>query len=91
MTTKTATKATVTPINPANSREVEMMMGKAMCAWANATTGGYHQIERYRHMAMAEYEATARCIDMFVREPLWKVCSTIIERAKAEFGIELAN
>lgn len=87
MTTETATKATVTPTNPANAREVEMMMGKAMCAWANATTGDY-QIEQYRRMAMAEYEATARCIDMFVREPLWKVCSIIIERAKAEFGIE---
>lgn len=85
--TTNETTTSLTPINPANEREVEMMMGKAVCAWANATAGEY-QIERYRHMAMAEYEATARCIGLFVREPLWKVCSAIIDRAKAEFEIE---
>lgn len=99
MTTKTNETRTVTPTNPANVREIEMMMGKAVCAWANWATRKNNEAERvqlygeaqemvYQTAHMSEYETTARCIAMFVEEPLWQVCSTIIETAKAEFGID---
>ena len=83
---------TLTPINPANEREIAMMMSKAVCAWANwATHDDVLQPAEHKAMLAAEYEATARCIAMFVREPLWQICSTIIETAKADFGIEHVN
>ena len=97
MTNSTATKTRLTPVNPANAREIEMMAGKAMCAYANwqqAESADYCD-PQFRHESQyevvaahrSEYEATVRCTAMFVREPLPTVCVAIIERAKGEFGI----
>lgn len=97
MTTGTTARASLTPYNPANAREVEMMASKAMCAYANwqqAERADYYD-PQFRHVSQyeivaahrSEYEATARCIGMFVKEPLPTICIAIIGRAKEEFGI----
>lgn len=83
-----------------NQREVEMMFGKAMCAYANWMVVRKCVLEdldmgfdpdadksRYVTAAKSEYEATVRCIAMFTVEHLPEVCQTIIDRAKSEFGI----
>lgn len=88
----------LTPHNEANAREIEMMVGKAMCAWANwmdiadnrkkyESEYGSTMTEVEKTAAMSEYEATVRCIAMFTEERLPQVCEYVIERAKAEFGI----
>lgn len=78
----------ITAKNKANEREVEMMVGKAMCAYANWQTALDNPYSKDIQIAYKnEYEATVRCIDMFVEEHLQQVCQTIIDRAKSEFGI----
>lgn len=72
----------LTAYNEANAREIEMMVGKAMCAWANwqtAIDNPYSTIAQTAYKS--EYEATVRCIDMFVRESLYEVQAYIIECA----------
>lgn len=78
----------ITAKNKANEREVEMMVGKAMCAYANwqsAESRPFAIEQRVAHRS--EYEATCRCIAMFTVEPLPEVCKTIIDRAKSELGL----
>lgn len=82
-----------------NQREVEMMFGKAMCAYANwksatehplSTVDGIANTEEQKFFMAAyksEYEATVRCIAMFVDESLPQVCKAVIDAAKEEFGI----
>lgn len=101
----------VTATNKDNTANVERMMGKAICAYANYVTaqkrgvemveaaieanenvklnGVYAQNLECEHRAVSEYEATVRCIDMFVDEPLFKVCSIVISRCKEELGVSL--
>ena len=95
---KTNVKFVITASNKANEREVEMMVGKAMCAWANwqnnENTVGIcidkNLAQFYANRALAEqseYEATVRCISLFVEQPTSYICKYIIARAKSEFGI----
>lgn len=86
----------LTPYNEANGREIEMMVGKAMCAYAN----WHEQYERNRNRNgddynlengimraaayWSEYEATVRCIDMFVGDSLYAIQRHVTERAEAE-------
>lgn len=83
------------PIHECNAREVEMMVGKAMCAYANwksslkAMHAAESDIDRTlnRQAAIAgknEYEATARCIDMFVVESIYEIQHVVSGRAEAE-------
>ena len=88
----TATKST-------NQREVEMMFGKAMCAYYNWRKAAERpkaffkshvgEQERANITAQfeAEYEATVRCIAMFVDESLPNVCKAVIAAAEEKFGI----
>ena len=73
----------LTAIKETNEREIEMMVGKAMCAYANAreTFDKSYTDPEFRHVSQdeivaaltAEYEATIRCIAMFVREDLYEI------------------
>ena len=84
----------LTPYHECDERPIEMMVGKAMCAYAN-----WQRVERdYGDIAPSqrgelcvayenEYEATVRCIAMLVREGVPTICMAVIERAKQEFGI----
>ena len=83
--------------NECDERPVEMMVGKAMCAWANAretfkiphTDPRFDAVSQDEIVAMlnAEYEATIRCIAMFVTNSLDEIQAYVTGRAKAEFGI----
>ena len=87
----------LTAYNECNEREIEMMVGKAMCADANAREAfkASHTDNRFRHVPQdevvatyrAEYEATVRCIEMFVRENVYEIQRYIQGRCKEEFGI----
>ena len=87
----------ITAKKKANEREVEMMVGKAMCAYANwkQTEAADYNNPQFRHVSQyevmaaqeSEYETTCRCIAMFTVEHLPEVCQTIIDRAKSEFGL----
>ena len=70
----------LTAINEINERNVEVMMGKAICAFANARTifkKSYNDTQ-FRHVSQdeivaaceAEYEATVR---LFVKENLYEI------------------
>ena len=89
----------LTAYNECNDREIEMMVGKAMCSYANHESAmkaegqlrrdyGDKTFERTTAAQWSEYEATVRCIDFFVRENLYEIQSYIIERAADELGIE---
>ena len=90
----------LTAYNECNEREIEMMVGKAMCAYANWTRSTdprrfffkSHVPEAEREAARtafkSEYEATIRCIDMFVRESIYEIQHHITSRAADEFGVE---
>lgn len=74
--------------NEANEREIEMMVGKAMCAWANWQTALDNPYSKDIQIAYKnEYEATICCIDMFVKDGLYAIQDYVTGRAKAEFGI----
>ena len=88
----------LTPIHENNEREVEMMVGKAMCAYANAESikrdakknideYGYAEYRMAVQAYMSEYEATVRCIEMFVKDSIYAVQAHVNERAEREFGI----
>lgn len=76
----------LTAYNPENDRQIEQMVSKAMCAYANAME--INNLNRTQHeIYMSEYEATVRCIDMFVKESIYEIQFAVIESAKEEFGI----
>jgi hypothetical protein len=80
MTTK---NNNLTPFNACNAREIQMMVSKAVCAYANATRCHEVNPKSANEIAlMAEYEATVRCIEMFVRESLVEVCQYVIAEAE---------
>ena len=99
MATKNGIDHIITATNEDNERQIEMMVGKAMCAYANwhRSTDKNHfffksgvselEKEKARTAHQSEYEATVRCIAMFVEQPLSYVCEYIIARCFEEFGI----
>lgn len=88
----------ITVTNEDNERQVEQMVGKAMCAYANwkgAVNEHKSLVEEYGVLSVevteaqygSEYEATVRCIAMFVDQPTSYICQYVIARAWEEFGI----
>lgn len=88
----------LTANNKANEREIEMMVAKAMCAYANwqsteddaislVTIYGDAMVDRSITAHKSEYEATVRCIAMFVSESVPAICQHVIDRCTEEFGI----
>lgn len=89
----------ITVTNEDNERQVEQMVGKAMCAYANWQRsidsrrfyfkGNVSEIEKEKIRAAneSEYEATVRCIAMFVDQPTFYICQYVIARAWEEFGV----
>ena len=91
-------KVNVTTIHPEVAFEVERMMGKAMCAYANLVdiTENRSQLvfeygikawETRKTELVSELEATERCIAMLVKEGLPEVGIIVIERATEEFNL----
>jgi hypothetical protein len=87
----------LTPKHGINAHAVETMFSKAMCAYANwqeCADMNYYDY-RFRNASQyeqcaaleAEYQATARCIALFVEEHLPSVCLAIKDACKEEFGI----
>lgn len=83
----------LTAYNNQNDREISMMMGKAMCSYANWQQERNSDRENKTQKALieqshrSEYEATVRCIDMFVKESIYEIQQAIIDSCKEEFGI----
>lgn len=86
----------ITATNEDNERQVEMMVGKAMCAWANYlqavemtkdTKNDPTLVQVGLTAHMSEYEATVRCIALFVDQPTSFICNYVIARCFEEFGI----
>lgn len=78
----------LTAYNSQNDREIGMMMGKAMCAYANwqeAEKTAFAVERRVAHRS--EYEATVRCIAMFVKESVYEIQAAVIDSCKEEFGV----
>lgn len=89
----------LTAINPANEREIEMMVGKAMCAYANlqkvceceelfieSGAGTQEQVDIAKVRHESEYEATIRILDFFVTENLYEIQDFIKMRALEMMG-----
>lgn len=83
------------PIHECNARDIERMVGKAMCAYANwqnslkAVYGAEDDADRtmFKQNAIAcksEYEATIRCIEMFVSDSIYAIQAHVVDRAEAE-------
>jgi len=87
----------ITATHKVNEPQVEAMVGKAMCAYANwrETENADYDDPQFRHESQyevvaayrAEYEATVRCIAMFVDQPTSYICKYVIDRCAEEFGI----
>ena len=83
----------LTAYNSQNDREISMMMGKAMCSYANwqqernSDREDKVQKKLIEQSHRSEYEATVRCIDMFVKESIYEIQFAVIESAKEELGI----
>ena len=75
-------------------RELEAMFSKAMCSYANMKevnnapylTSDYDRAEAKGRFE-AEYEATIRCIGMFVHESLYAIQHMVVEAATKEFDL----
>ena len=74
------------------------MASKAMCAYSNYKGAvnehkslvkeyGVLSVEVTEAQYKSEYEATVRCIAMFVKEPVPTICTYVTDRCKDEFGI----
>lgn len=74
----------LTAIHKGTDREISMMVGKAMCAYANMTNASEVGMLNTAIALEAEYEATVRCIDMLVCENLYSIQHYIVNRADAE-------
>ena len=98
--TKNGIDHIITVTNEDNERQVEQMVGKAMCAYANwmvarecvledINKGFEAEPEKHRAVVAhkSEYEATVLCIGMFVDQPTSYICQYVIARAKEELGI----
>lgn len=96
--TKNGIDHIITATNKDNERQIEQMVGKAMCAYANwqerknnknelAEQFGMAQVQTTIAASQSEYEATIRCIAMFVDQPTSYICQYVIARCFEEFGI----
>lgn len=97
--TKNGIDHIITATNEDNERQIEWMVGKAMCAYANwrrATerpegfffkNASEDEQEKAKVAFNSEYEATVRCIAMFVNQPTSCICGYVIARVEEEFGI----
>lgn len=88
----------ITAYNEDNEREIEQMVSKAMCAYANyrgAVNEHKNLVDEYGVLSVevteaqynSEYEATVRCIGFFVEQPTSIICNYVIARCYEEFGI----
>ena len=77
-------KTMLKPWDEVDERNVSRMVGKAMCAYANWMQAKSAGMERCAIAHESEYEATVRCIEMFVREDLYEVQRVIRNRAMTE-------
>lgn len=88
----------ITATNEDNERQVDRMVGKAMCAYANykgAKNEHKNLVKQYGAISvevteaqyMSEYEATVHCIALFVDQPTSFICNYVIARCFEEFGI----
>ena len=88
----------LTAKNTCNDLAIEMMFGKALCAYANwknnqscAAICTDESLAKFHADAaiasQSEYEATVRCLAMLTVEHLPEVCMAVINQAKEEFGI----
>ena len=69
--------------NECNEREINAMVGKAACAWANWQVALDNPHSKELQIAYKnEYEATIRCIDMFVKNDLYEIQAIAIEEAR---------
>lgn len=86
----------LTAYNPSNDREISSMFSKAMCAYANwqdaekntktlEATHGKENVALHIAACQSEYEATVRCIALFVKEGLPTICRSVIETCEREF------
>lgn len=89
----------LTAYNPDNGREIEAMFSKAMCAYANwqeterdskalEATHGKQKVALHIEACRSEYEATVRCIALFVKEHVPEICSAVIGACEREFWSE---
>ena len=97
--TKNGIDYIITATNEDNDRQIEQMVGKAMCAYANLKRAterpeGFFfrnvseaDMKEAKVAFEAEYEATIRCIAMFVEQPTSYICGYVIARCSEEFGI----
>ena len=74
----------LTAYNEANEREISMMVGKAMCAYANWMDARGEGMEFYATACESEYEATIRCIGMFVKDSIYAIQAYVVGRAETE-------
>ena len=88
----------LTVYNECDERPVEQMVGKAMCAYANYKTAINEHTKNVNEYGLAsvniveaecrsEYEATVRCIAMFVEQPTSYICQYVISRCRDELGV----
>lgn len=85
----------LTAYNSQNDREIGMMMGKAMCAYANFLNAKEHEEHEFKYQPkevvvqkhLSEYEATVRCIGMFVKESIYEIQLAVTDSCKEEFGV----
>lgn len=87
----------LTAIKKCNATEIDMMLNKAAAAYANAriTADKPYNAPEFRHVSQteigaaffAEYEATVRCIAMFVKENIYEIQS-IVGKMTAEIIAE---
>ncbi len=86
------------PYKSGNEREIEMMVGKAMCAYANYYENkkneaelvfkfGIRAFEQTQTALNSELEATERCIAMFVKDSMYTIGTYVIKRATEEFDL----
>lgn len=82
--------------NEANEREISSMVGKAMCAWANWQDAKKYTAfaieanddyckaisEKSETACASEYEATIRCIDLFVKNSIYEIQHYVIAEAE---------
>ena len=92
----------VTPRHKDNQLAVDMMFGKALCAYVNwcnteddaeqlASEHGEVRVREAIAAHQSEYEATVRCLAMLTEEHLPQVCMAVIEAAGEEFGILMGD
>lgn len=81
----------LTPTHEVNAREIDMMVGKATCAYANMMMvieranefDSVMEAVSAKRVYEAEYEATTRILDFFVEESLYEIQHAIIAEAEA--------